>query len=265
MCCGHVASNGIGSASTATATLKGDSTALGMTIGAQFDLESGGVLGISYKKSLEQDIEGTNTVSALFSSDPDGAGAVPTLDFAAGTYTASGKLKLPSMLSISLIHPVSDKTDLMFDVTRYGWSAYDNLTVNTAWGEQAINGGGGATVNLGTQPSVSNQNYSDTTSFSLGAEHRYGNGWTARAGLHLDPTPTNDTDRSFTTPDGDRTWIALGASKETDTGVIWDFAYTHINVDNTDLNREVSTGVFAQATAESTFNIISIGVRVPLN
>ena len=255
----------IGGASTATATLKGDSTALGMTIGAQFDLESGGVLGISYKKGLEQDIEGTNTVSALFSADPDGAGAVPTLDFAAGTYTASGKLKLPSMLSISLIHPLSDKTDLMFDVTRYGWSAYDNLTVNTAWGEQAINGGGGATVNLGTQPSVSDQNYSDTTSFSLGAEHRYGNGWTARAGLHLDPTPTNDTDRSFTTPDGDRTWIALGASKETDSGVTWDLAYTHIKVDDTDLNREVATGTFAQATAESTFNIISIGVRVPLN
>lgn len=247
-----------------SATLKGDSTALGMTIGAQFDLESGGVLGISYKKGLEQDIEGTNTVSALFSTDPDGAGAVPTLDFAAGTYTASGKLKLPSMLSISLIHPISDKTDLMFDVTRYGWSAYDNLTVNTAWGEQAINGGGGATVNLGTQPKVSDQNYSDTTSFSIGAEHRYGNGWTARAGLHLDPTPTNDTDRSFTTPDGDRTWIALGASKETDSGVTWDLAYTHIKVDDTTLNRATDAGTVS-ATAESTFNIISIGVRVPLN
>jgi len=253
------------SAAGSTATLEGDSSALGLTLGAQFDLESGGVLGISYKKGLEQDIEGTNTVSALFSSDPDGAGAVPTLDFAAGTYAASGKLKLPSMLSISLIHPVSDQTDLMVDITRYGWSSYDNLTVNTAWGEQAINGGGGATVNLGTQPSVSDQNYSDTTSFSLGAEHRYGNGWTARAGVHFDPTPTNDTDRSFTTPDGDRTWLAFGASKVTDSGTTWDFAYTHINVANTDLNREVSDGVFAQATAESTFNIISIGVRVPLN
>ena len=240
----------IGSASTATATLKGDSTALGMTIGAQFDLENGGVLGVTYKKGLEQDIEGTNTISNAFTLTVGGV-AVP---IAAGSYNATGTLKLPSMASISLIHPISDRTDLMFDVTRYGWSAYDNLTVNTAWGAP-----------LGTQPSVSDQNYSDTTSFSLGAEHRYGNGWTARAGVHLDPTPTNDTDRSFTTPDGDRTWLAFGASKETDSGTTWDFAYTHINVANTDLNREVSDGVFAQATAESTFNIISIGVRVPLN
>jgi long-chain fatty acid transport protein len=145
----------------------------------------------------------------------------------------------------------------MFDVTRYGWSAYDNLTVNTAWG---IQGG----IPVGTVASVSNQNYVDTTSFSVGAEHRYGNGWTARAGLHLDPTPTNDTDRSFTTPDGDRTWIAFGASKETDSGFTWDFAYTHIKVDDTTLNRATDAGTVS-ATAESTFNIISIGVRVPLN
>lgn len=232
-----------------TATLKGDSSALGLTVGMQFDLESGGVLGISYKKGLEQEIEGTNTVSADFAS-----GGVT---FAAGSYNANGTLKLPSMMSVSLIHPVSDQTDVMFDVTRYGWSAYDNLTVNTAWGTQ-----GG--IPVGTVASVSNQNYVDTTSFSVGAEHRYGNGWTARAGLHLDPTPTNDTDRSFTTPDGDRTWIAFGASKETDSGFIWDFAYTHIKVDDTTLNRATDAGTVS-ATAESTFNIISIGVRVPLN
>ena len=237
------------SAAGSTATLKGDSSALGLTVGLQFDLEGGGVLGVSYKKGLEQDIEGTNTVSADFTS-----GGVT---FAAGSYNANGTLKLPSMMSVSLIHPVSDQTDVMFDVTRYGWSAYDNLTVNTAWGTQ-----GG--IPVGTVASVSNQNYVDTTSFSLGAEHRYGNGWTARAGLHLDPTPTNDTDRSFTTPDGDRTWIALGASKETDSGVTWDFAYTHIKVDDTTLNRVTDAGTIP-ATAESTFNIISIGVRVPLD
>ena len=237
------------SAAGSTATLEGDSSALGLTLGAQFDLESGGVLGISYKKGLEQDIEGTNTVSADFTS-----GGVT---FAAGSYNANGTLKLPSMMSVSLIHPVSDRTDVMFDVTRYGWSAYDNLTVNTAWGTQ-----GG--IPVGTVASVSNQNYVDTTSFSLGAEHRYGNGWTARAGVHFDPTPTNDTDRSFTTPDGDRTWLAFGASKETDSGLVWDVAYTHIKVDDTVLNRVTDAGTIP-ATAESTFNIISIGVRVPLN
>ena len=42
------------------------------------------------------------------------------------------------------------------------------------------------------------------------------------------------------------------------------FAYTRIQVDKTNLNREVTDGVFAQATAESTFDILSVGVRIPL-
>ena len=240
----------IGSSSTSTATLKGDSTEFGLTLGMQIDLDSGGVLGVAYKKGTKQEIKGTNTVSVDFGLPVPGVGAIP---IAAGTYNAGGKLNLPSMLSVSLIAPISDSTNLMFDVTRYGWSSYEKLAVTTDWGGL-----------LGSQVSEAAQNYSDTTAFSLGAEHDYGNGYAARAGVHLDPTPTNDTDRSYSTPDGDRTWLAFGISKTTDSGTTWDFAYTRIQVDKTNLNREVTDGVFAQATAESTFDILSVGVRIPL-
>ena len=240
----------IGGSSTSTATLKGDSKEFGLTVGMQIDLDSGGVLGVTYKKATKHDIEGTNTISADFGLPFPGVGAIP---IAAGTYNAGGELNLPSMLSISLISPISDSTDLMFDVTRYGWSSYDKLAVTTDWGGL-----------LGSQVNESAQNYSDTTAFSVGAEHDYGNGYVARAGIHLDPTPTNDTDRSYSTPDGDRTWLAFGISKTMDTGTVWDLAYTRIQVDDSNLNREVTDGVFAQATAESSFNIISVGVRVPL-
>jgi len=240
----------IGGASNSTATLKGDSTEFGVTLGMQIDLDSGGVLGVTYKKATKHEIKGTNTISADFGLPVPGVGAVP---IAAGAYNAGGELNLPSMLSVSLISPISDATDLMFDVTRYGWSSYDKLAVTTDWGGV-----------LGSQVTDSPQNYSDTTAFSVGAEHDYGNGYVARAGIHLDPTPTNDTDRSYSTPDGDRTWLAFGISKMTDTGMIWDFAYTRIQVDASNLNREVTDGVFARAEAESTFNIFSVGVRVPL-
>lgn len=240
----------IGRDSTSTATLKGDSQVFGLTIGAQVDLESGGVLGVAFKKSTSHDIKGTNTISNTFAMPVPGVGSVP---IAAGSYSAGGTLNLPSMLSVSLITPISDTTNLMFDATRYGWSAYDKLAIATNWGAP-----------LGTQTSNSAQNYSDTTAFSVGAEHNYGNGYVARAGIHLDPTPTNDKDRSFTTPDGDRTWLAFGLSKTMDTGMIWDFAYTRIQVEDSNINREVSTGVFAKATAQSSFNILSLGIRMPL-
>jgi len=240
----------IGNTSNSSATLKGDSTEFGLTLGMQIDLDSGGVLGVTYKKGTKHKVKGSNTISADFGLPVPGVGAVP---ISAGSYDAGGELNLPSMLSISLIAPISESTNLLFDATRYGWSSYDKLAITTDWGGL-----------LGKQPSESAQNYSDTTAFSIGAEHDYGNGYVARAGVHLDPTPTNDTDRSYSTPDGDRTWLAFGISKTTDTGTIWDLAYTRIQVDKTNLNREVTEGVFAQATAESTFDIFSVGVRIPL-
>ncbi|HSG03269.1 MAG TPA: outer membrane protein transport protein [Marinobacterium sp.] len=239
----------LGNATTSTATLKGDSSTLTYTLGAQFDLDNGGIIGLSYKPAVDQKIKGTNSISQNFNLPVSGIGAIP---ISAGTYNASGTLKLPNQVSASAVLPISEQTDLLFDVTRYGWSAYNNLTVNTQWGAP-----------LGTQPSVSAQNYKDTTSFALGMEHRYNDSLTVRAGVHFDPTPTNNTDRSFSTPDGDRTWLAVGASKKLENGWIWDVAYTHIDVDDTSLNRQVATGVFARAEAESSFNILSIGVRIP--
>jgi len=227
--------------SASTATLEGDSSAIGLTLGVQTDFENGGTLGITWKKAIDQDIEGTNTISAT----------IPSV-IAAGTYSASGTLKLPSMLSVSLNTPISDSTNLLVDITRYGWSRYDKLDVTTNFG---------GVLSTTSSP----QNYTDTTSYAVGLEHNYGNGYVARAGVHFDPTPTNDTDRSFSTPDGDRTWLALGVSKTTDTGLTWDFAYTRMQVEDTALNRAITGVGTASATAESSFNIISIGIRVPLD
>jgi long-chain fatty acid transport protein len=246
-----VSSQLLGQTTNSTATLKGDSTALGLTVGMQFDLENGGTLGVAYKRATTQEIEGTNTISANFNLPVAGVGAIP---ISAGSYAASGDLNLPSMISVSMIKPFSDSTTLMADVTRYGWSSYDKLDIATSWGAP-----------LGTQTSSSLQNYSDTTSISLGAEHDYGNGLIARAGIHFDPTPTNDTDRSFSTPDGDRTWIAFGLSKTIESGATLDFAYTRIDVDKSVINRQINSALTARATAESTFNIVSIGVRIPLD
>jgi long-chain fatty acid transport protein len=227
--------------SASTATLEGDSSAIGLTLGVQTDLDSGGTLGISWKKAIDQDITGTNTISATI----PGVGA-------AGTYNASGTLKLPSMLSVSLTKPISDTTNLLVDITRYGWGRYDKLDVTTNFG---------GVLSTSSSP----QNYIDTTAYAIGLEHTYGNGYVARAGVHFDPTPTNDTDRSFSTPDGDRTWLAFGVSKTTETGLTWDFAYTHIQLDDTSLNRAITGVGTASATAESSFNIISIGLRMPLD
>jgi long-chain fatty acid transport protein len=216
------------------ASVKGDSHDIGWAVGLQKDLASGGTIGVSYLSGFSQDIEGTQTIAIA------GINAVP----------ARGTLELPSILSLGAIIPVSNKTDLMFDVSRYDWDTLSTTTITTTGGVD----------------SALNFNYKDTTSISVGVEHDYGDGMVVRAGWMRDPTPTNDTDRSLMTPDGDRDWLTLGFSKELSKDLMLDFAYSHIMVDKGVVNKRVFTSAAPTFTdvkveADTTIDIISLGIR----
>jgi long-chain fatty acid transport protein len=217
------------------ASIKGDSHDIGWAVGLQKDLASGGTIGMSYLSGFSQDIEGTQTIALA------NINAVP----------ARGTLELPSILSLGAIIPVSDKTDLMFDVSRYDWDTLSTTKITTTGG---------------TPPVTLNFNYKDTTSISVGVEHDYGDGMVVRAGWMRDPTPTNDTDRSLMTPDGDRDWLTLGFSKELSKDLTLDFAYSHIMVDKGVVNKRVFTSTAPTFTdvkveADTTIDIISLGIR----
>jgi len=64
-------------------------------------------------------------------------------------------------------------------------------------------------------------------------------------------------DMSYSTPDGDRTWLTMGASKIVDQSLIIDLALSHIKVDPVEVNKPAGV----KARVDTTHNIISIGVR----
>ena len=77
----------------------------------------------------------------------------------------------------------------------------------------------------------------------------------------IDPTPTNDTDRSTSTPDSDRTWLAAGLSKEVSKNMTVDAAVTHIMADNTVVNKAIGSAGFVKAKVKGSTNIFSLGLR----
>ena len=123
------------------------------------------------------------------------------------------------------------------------------------------------TLPAGTAFTPANNNYKDTVSFGIGLEHDYGDGLTVRSGIHVDPTPTNDTDRSTSTPDSDRTWLAFGLSKDMNENMTLDAAFTHIIADDGKINKTVVTSTNPTTTAnikanvKSSVNIVSLGFR----
>jgi long-chain fatty acid transport protein len=106
---------------------------------------------------------------------------------------------MPDMASFSYYQRLNDQWDLLGDVTWTGWSSIPELRI--------VRTSGPATG----APTVLPQNWKNTWRFSAGVNYSPDEKWVLRAGVAFDQTPVNSTDMSPRLPDGDRTWLALGA------------------------------------------------------
>jgi len=237
---------GTGAVGTTT-TLKADGSALGFVIGAQYEITPETTLGFSHRSQNTVEVKGSLSDGA-YALTPGGAGL--KADF-----------ELPSITSLGVKVSLSDSTRGYADVTHYGWSAYEKLVAVGTGTAQKATGGTPRVTGPGDVLETVQNNYRDTVSFGLGAEHDYGDGLTVRAGIHIDPTPTNDTDRSTSTPDSDRTWLATGFSKAVSDQLTIDGAFTHIIADDGNINKTTLSGSVVNAKVKSSVNILSLGLR----
>ena len=250
-------------------TLKGSSQDFGYVLGLQKEFGATTV-GASYRSAVEHSVQGTQS----FTSRTTGAPATQPFPSAASsislpsTVNVSAPFDLPDIFAVGFKHQNSDQTSVYADITYYGWSKVKESPVTLS---EAYIGG---LAPAGTEIANPQFNYQDTVSFSLGIEHNYPSGLTARAGIHHDPTPTNDTDRSTSTPDADRTWLSAGLSKEVSPALTLDGAITYILVEESEVDKQrqllldgtptAPTGVglvTTKAKASGNVGILSLGLR----
>jgi len=214
------------------ATQKADGTGLAAVFGITHKVSPQTQVGFSYR--TKSDVDLTGTIATPASTTP-----ITTV------------FKLPDIAAFGIAHEISDTTRIYGDATWYGWSTYDKTV--------AIHATAGVEVSSATN------NYKNTISYAFGAEHDYSNGLTVRAGVHFDPTPTNDTDRSTTTPDSDRTWLSFGASKRIGNALTLDGALTHILADDGKINKANTLSgnpvLNVGADVKASTNILSLGLR----
>ncbi|MGB0965601.1 MAG: OmpP1/FadL family transporter [Litorivicinus sp.] len=243
-----------------TSTLKGTASEVGYVLSFQKTLGQS-ILGFSHRSETTHDVTGTQT---FFNKTTGAQSAVGTTG---PVVNATATFGLPAITALGIAHEVSDQTRVYGDVTYYGWSNYERGNVT------ASDSTGGLPTGTIFNPAVNN--YTDTVSLAIGIEHDYGNGLTVRSGAHYDPTPTNDTDRATSTPDGDRLWLAGGFTKEVTEALMFDAALTYILVDDGAVDRSTtkalarnSSGVPTQtltintkAKSEGNVGILSLGLR----
>lgn len=202
--------------------MNGNDAAWGYNLGALMDMDASSRIGVSYRSSIDFRLSGTTTVT-----DPTGA-----IFF---TAPVTANFRTPDIWSFSYFRSVNEQWDVMADLTRTGWSSFQELRI--------VNKQSGATLSL------TPENWSNTWRASLGASYHYNTQWTARVGVAYDQTPMTDATRTARIPDEDRREIAVGGQYQMDKSSTWDVSYAHLFVNNSTINRNYNPDLQAPSTA----------------
>jgi long-chain fatty acid transport protein len=199
----------LGAGQTGKTKLEADDDGWGWNLGALFQVTPATRIGVSYRSEIEYELDGSVTNS----SDSGAPAAVAAANATSGPSRAD--IAFPDMFSISLAHAVSDRLQLLADATRMGWSSINEVRV--------IN-----TTNGGVRD-ILVFDFDDAWRYSIGANYKWSDTWTLKAGLAYDETPVKGANsRTVRLPDNDRTWISLGGQLKIGQSGRLDLGYAHL-------------------------------------
>ncbi|GAB5349154.1 OmpP1/FadL family transporter [Alteriqipengyuania sp. 357] len=227
------------------ARVTGDDISIGWNAGVMVDLDPVRI-GAHYRSQVKHNLEGTFELTGL--TGPL-AGNNATVD-------ASAPLTLPDIATLS-IQFGTDTPWRVFGTWRYyNWSDFEQIAIYPEGG---------------VPPQVSEQNYRDSWSMSLGGEYDVSDKLTLRAGTTVDESPITDEFRSARVPDGDRVWAAAGLTYNMSERFSANLAYSHVFVKSAPIDRtdsffegtpaEVPTTIRSFSTGDADIVAVSLGAR----
>ena len=198
------------------ATIKGDNWGYGFNLGAMWQIVPSTRLGISYRSSIEQELEGDATYEVP-AGLPAAVAASPRF---ANTGVKAG-VDLPESVSLGLHSQIDESWALMADLTWTKWSRFEELRVK---------------FNNNASDNVTTEKWDDSFRVAIGGSYKPASAWTLRAGVAYDQSPVPDEHRTPRIPDQDRTWLSFGANWKITQNASLDFGYAHIFVKSASLN-----------------------------
>ncbi|CAG0948682.1 Putative outer membrane protein [Methylophilaceae bacterium] len=186
--------------------IKGDDWGFGYNFGAIYQITPDTRIGASYRSKVKQHLEG----DAKFGTP-----------LTANNTDVKADLTLPENFSLSVFSRLSDKWELMGDVTWTRWSRFKELRINR---------------DDGSLLSLTPENWENTRRYSIGANYRYSDKLKLRAGVAYDEEAIKDEFRTARIPGNDRTWVALGASWQVSPISSLDIGYAHLFVSDASID-----------------------------
>jgi long-chain fatty acid transport protein len=213
----------------APVALGGEAFGLGFTAGINLQPWAGGNIGIGYRSSITNNLEG-----AFFSP--------------AGRTPIDATVVLPDTLTLGIRQDLNEQWSVMGTAQWTNWSRLGRVAVITPTGAPLP----------GVSPLLFD--YEDEYMLSLGAEYRYNANLTLRAGAGYEWSPVSDANRGLRVLDSDRIWVSVGAGYKFSEKLSADISYSHLFFDDGRINP-----VYAQfpvpGRSEASADIVSVALR----
>lgn len=175
-----------------------DSIAWGFNVGLMWSPLENLRFGLSYRSKVNHNAEGDFTIDNI----RDVRKGYEYIYGLAGTYgDARATLSAPAWAMATAAWDVNELLSLYATFRWTDWSSFDTLDIKSS----GLNPVGGVKT-------VENH-WQDTYLVSVGADLRFTNWWTFRAGIGYETSAVDDPKyRTAIIPDADRLWLALGSS-----------------------------------------------------
>ncbi|WP_300456079.1 outer membrane protein transport protein [Accumulibacter sp.] len=176
-----------------------DDDAWGWNIGALFTLSPATKVGLSYRSTIQYHTDGKVKLNS--DGSPAGNLTASALSTAGGASKVKADLEVPDTFILSVSQKLSDRWELLGDVSWTGWSSIKNVDIYRTSGPQS-----------GALAQTLDANFQNTYRVALGANYTLSEALKLQFGLAYDQTPVkNATSRLTSLPDNDRTWFTIGA------------------------------------------------------
>ena len=179
----------------ANSEVDADSLAWGFNIGLMWSPLENLRFGLSYRSKINHNADGDLELSDFQGSIPGDPSTPVSISRIFSTFDATATISTPAWLMATAAWDVNDLLSLYATFRWSDWSSFKELTINSV------------------QSSTIHNEWQDTYLFSVGADLRFTNWWTFRAGIGYETSPIDDPQyRTAIIPDADRWWFALGSS-----------------------------------------------------
>jgi len=232
-----------------------DDSAWGWNAGALFTLSPSTKVGVSYRSQIKYHTNGDVKLSSDGSAL--GNGTLGALVAGGGQSNVKADLTVPDTFIMSVAQKLSDKWEMLGDVSWTGWSSIPKVDIMRTSG-----------VLNGTTAQTLNTDFRDTWRVALGSNYKLDSAWKLKFGVAYDQTPVKAAEtRLVSLPDNDRVWFTLGAQWTPDKTSRVDLGLAYIYVRDSKINNDQTTGQAiprGTVTGEYTGNIWVLGSQYSL-